>query len=333
MKALEPKNMEALYRTMRLIRAFEEKIRELHGENRLPGFMHVSIGQEAVPAGVSFNLRDDDLITTTHRGHGDVIAKGAQVEAMFAELFARGEGLCRGKGGSMHVTDVSCGVLGANGIVAAGIPIAVGAALGVKKLGRENVVISYFGDGAIANGAFHEAMNMASLWKVPVIFVRVNNQYAESTPQAHYQGIPNAVDYAQTYGFPALEVDGNDVEAVATAAGKAISRARAGDGPSFIECLTYRHYGHNIGDPAAYRPAGEPETWIARDPLVLLRTRLLSEEALSEQQLTEIDRGIEERIALAVKRAEALPEPPDEFALEDVFADPVTLAAFARSAA
>ncbi len=333
MTTLTPQDMEAFYRTMRLIRTFEERIRELHGENRLPGFMHVSIGQEAVPAGVSFHLRDDDLITTTHRGHGDIIAKGARVEAMFAELFGRGEGLCRGKGGSMHVTDVSCGVLGANGIVAAGIPIAVGAAVGVKKLGRDSVVVAYFGDGAIANGACHEAMNMASLWNVPVIFVRVNNQYAESTPQAHYQGIPNAVAYAQTYGFPAWEVDGNDVEAVATAASAAITRARAGDGPSFLECLTYRHYGHNIGDPGAYRPAGEPETWIARDPLMLLRTRLLSEEALSEQQLSQIDHAIEERINLAVGRAEALPKPPEEFALEDVFADPVTLAALARCAA
>lgn len=333
MTALSASDLEALYRTMRLIRAFENKIRELHAENRLPGFMHVSIGQEAVPAGVSFHLREEDLITTTHRGHGDVIAKGAQVEAMFAELFARAEGLCHGKGGSMHVTDVSRGVLGANGIVAAGIPIAVGAALGLKQLGRDNVVVSYFGDGAIANGACHEAMNMAALWSVPVLFVRVNNKYAESTPQAHYQGIPNVVSFAESYGFPAEEVDGNDVEAVAAAAARAIDRARRGDGPTFLECLTYRHYGHNIGDPGAYRPAGEPEAWIARDPVVALRARLLEDGALSQPDLEAIDQGIDERIALAVERADALPDPPPEFALEDVYSDPVTLTAFARAAA
>jgi TPP-dependent pyruvate/acetoin dehydrogenase alpha subunit len=333
MTPLSAKDLEALYRTMRLIRAFEDKIRELHGENRLPGFMHVSIGQEAVPAGVSFHLRDEDLITTTHRGHGDVIAKGAQVEAMLAELFARAEGLCRGKGGSMHVTDVSRGILGANGIVAAGIPIAVGAALGLKKLGRDNVVVAYFGDGAIANGASHEAMNMASLWRVPVVLVRVNNQYAESTPQAHYQGIPDVVRFAESYGFPAEEVDGNDVEAVAAAAGRAIDRARSGNGPTFLECLTYRHYGHNIGDPGAYRPAGEPEAWLVRDPVVVVRARLLADRALSEGELAEIDRAIDERIAAATERADGLPEPPEEFAFEDVYSDPVTLAAFARSAA
>lgn len=326
-------DLVALYRTMRLTRAFEEKIRELHGANRLPGFMHVSIGQEAVPAGVSFHLADNDLITTTHRGHGDVIAKGAQVEAMFAELFGRAEGLCRGKGGSMHVADVSRGILGANGIVAAGIPIAVGAALGIKRLGRENVVISYFGDGAIANGACHEAMNMASLWRVPVIFVRVNNKYAESTPQADYQGIPDVVSFAESYGFPAEEVDGNDVEAVANAAARAIDRARAGHGATFLECLTYRHYGHNIGDPAAYRPAGEAETWIARDPVAVLHARLLAENHLREADLHEIDRSIDERVEAAVERADGLAEPPPKLALEDVYSDPVTLAAFARSAA
>ena len=333
MSVLSPTELEGLYRTMRLIRAFEEKIRELHGEDRLPGFMHVSIGQEAVPAGVSFHLRENDLITTTHRGHGDVIAKGAQVEAMFAELFGRAEGLCRGKGGSMHVTDVSRGILGANGIVAAGIPIAVGAALGLKRLGRDNVVVSYFGDGAIANGACHEAMNMASLWNVPAVFVRVNNQYAESTPQADYQGIPSAVLFAESYGFPAEKVDGNDVEAVAAAAGRAVERARAGVGPTFLECLTYRHYGHNIGDPGAYRPPGEPETWIARDPVVALRARLLADGALSQQELETIDAGIDDRITAAVERADALPEPSLELALEDVYSDPVTLAAFAATSA
>ena len=313
------------YARMQLIRHFEEMIRSLHGAGKLPGFMHVSVGQEAVPVGVSLALRPDDYIATTHRGHGDVIAKGVEVEGMFAELFARAGGVCRAKGGSMHITDFSKGVLGAFSIVAAGLPIAVGAGLAMRRRGRDTVVVAHFGDGAIAQGATHESLNMATLWRLPVIFVRHNNQYAESTPTRDYQGIPDVVDYAATYGMPAHEVDGNDVEAVFDAASEAIHRARVGDGPTFLECQTYRWYGHNIGDPGAGRPEDEVAAWKARDPIASWRSTLLDRAFVDEDQLLDIDRGIERRIETAIEAAEAMPDPPLEWALEDVYSDPAVL--------
>jgi TPP-dependent pyruvate/acetoin dehydrogenase alpha subunit len=316
---MKPTQLLTCYDTMRLIRTFEESILRLHGEGKLPGFMHVSIGQEAIPTGVSLHLRDDDVITTTHRGHGDVIAKGAPVEGMFAELFARAEGLCRGKGGSMHVTDVSRGILGANGIVAAGIPIAAGAAFAAKRSGSDAVAVSYFGDGAIAQGGFHESANMAALWKLPIVLVRQNNQYAESTPNRDYQGMPDVVQFVRGYGIAAEQVDGNDVDAVSDAAERAVARARAGDGPTFLECLTYRWYGHNIGDTGAGRPEDEVQSWIARDPIATVRKQL-EHEGLGDA-LAEIDARVSARIERAIERAESLAEPPLEWALEDLFTD------------
>lgn len=314
------------YGTMRLIREFEESIRRLHGEGKLPGFMHVSVGQEAVPVGVSLRLRKDDLITTTHRGHGDMIAKGAAVEGMIAEIYGRAGGLCKAKGGSMHVADLAVGALGANGIVAAGAPIAVGAALSLKRQGLDSVVVAYSGDGAIANGSMHEALNMASLWKVPAIFVRVNNRYAESTPVADYLGIPDPVAFAKGYGLAAELVDGNDVEAVADATQRAVERGRAGEGATFLEVATYRRYGHNIGDTGAARPPEEVEHWLARDPIDLLRARLL-DSGVSSEQLEEIDSAATERMTRAIDAAAAMPEPPDEWAFEDVYSEPEIIAA------
>ncbi len=219
------------YETMLLIRGFEESIRKLHGRGKLPGFMHVSVGQEAVPTGVSLMLREDDVITAPHRNHGDVIAKGVPVEGMFAEVYGHVGGTCRAKGGSLHIASVAHGVLGANGIVGAGLPIAVGAALALKRQGGDRVMVAYAGDGAIATGASHEALNMASLWKVPLVFVREDNQYAESTPRDAYQSMPDVVRYVEGYGIPAEAVDGNDLEAVADAAARAVARARQGGGP------------------------------------------------------------------------------------------------------
>ena len=317
--ALTSDQLCSCYETMRLIRVFEESILELHGQGKLPGFMHVSIGQEAIPAGVSLHLREDDMIATTHRGHGDVIAKGAPVEGMFAELFGRAEGLCRGKGGSMHVTDVSRGVLGANGIVAAGIPIAVGAALAATRTGSNAVAIAYFGDGAVAQGTFHEAINMASLWKVPVIFVRQNNHYAESTTMNEYQGMPDVAAFVAGYGIASVNVDGNDVEAVADATDAALARARGGEGPSFIDCLTYRWYGHNIGDAASWRPEEEVSSWIARDPIASVRAKLEQQGRASDAD--GIDARVSERITKAIELAESLPEPPLSCVWQDVFTD------------
>jgi acetoin:2,6-dichlorophenolindophenol oxidoreductase subunit alpha len=322
---LTAEELTGAYATMRLIREFEESIRRLHGEGKLPGFMHVSVGQEAVPVGVSLRLRRDDLITTTHRGHGDMIAKGAAVEGMIAEIYGRAGGLCRAKGGSMHVADLSVGALGANGIVAAGAPIAVGAALSLKRQGSDRVVVAYSGDGALANGAMHEAFNMASLWKVPVIFVRVNNRYAESTPIADYLGIPDPVAFAQGYGLAAELVDGNDVEAVADAAERAVARGRAGEGATFLEVATYRRYGHNIGDTGAARPSEEVEHWLSRDPIDLLHARLL-EGGAGVEDLDTIDTAAAERMTLAIDAAAAMPEPPDEWAFEDVYSEPEIIA-------
>lgn len=309
------------YGTMCLIRAFEETIRRLHSEGKLPGFMHVSVWQEAVPTGVSMRLREDDLIASTHRGHGDMIAKGADPERMLAEIYAKSEGLCRGKGGSMHVADVSKGALGANGIVGAGMPIGVGAALAHKRQGLDRVTVVYTGDGAVANGSTHESLNMAALWRLPVLFVRVNNQYAESTPTADYLAIPDVVAYATTYGIAAERVDGMDVEAVADAAGRAVARARADEGATFLECETYRRYGHNIGDTGSWRPAEEVERWQVREPIARARQRLVSAHGVDEEALEGIAAAAEERMARAVEWAEHLPDPPPEWAFEDVCGD------------
>lgn len=310
------------YATMTLIRAFEEAILRLHRRGRLPGFMHVSVGQEAVPVGVCLGLRPDDQTTSPHRNHGHVIAKGASVEAMMAEMYGRAGGLCRGKGGSLHMADVSRGAMGANGIVAAGMPIAAGLALGSVRSGLERVVVAFVGDGAIANGTSHETLNLASLWRLPLVIVREDNQYAESTPVAEYQAIDDVVAYARSYGLAAEAVDGNDVEAVAAAAQRAVARARAGDGPTFLQCLTYRWYGHNIGDPGAYRPEGEVEDWKRRDPLQLVRRRMLQRGIATAAEMDEIDAAAAARVERAAKTAEAMPEPAAAAALEDVFATP-----------
>lgn len=324
----EDQALEA-YGTMVLIRTFEQTILELHKAGRLPGFMHVSIGQEAVPTGVSLALAPDDVITTTHRGHGDVIAKGVEVEGMMAELFARSGGLCRAKGGSMHVTDFSKGVLGAFSIVGAGMPIALGAAMSAQRLNTGSVAVCNFGDGAIAQGTAHESLNMASLWNLPVVFVRHNNQYAESTPTSEYQGFTSIEDYVRSYGIEIETVDGNDVEAVLGAATRLVNNARNGGGPGFLECLTYRWYGHNIGDTGAGRPPEEVAAWKARDPIAGFRDRLVNAFHIDTAEIARIESAITERVAEAVEAAEAMPEPPTEWALEDVYADPATLASFA----
>lgn len=316
------------YETMRLIREFEESLVRMHREARIPGFVHVSVWQEAVSTGVSLWLRPDDLMMTTHRGHGDIIAKGASIERMFAEMLARAPGYCRAKGGSMHVTDVSLGVLGANGIVGANMPIGTGAALSLKRQGRDAIVVVYTGDGAITQGLTHEALNMAALWKLPVVYVRTDNQYAESTPQADYRGMPDVVRFVEGYGIAAEQVDGNDVEAVADAARRAVKRTRAGGGPSFLTCSTYRRYGHNTADVGAYRPQSEVADWEARDPLIVARARLIEDRGVPHAEIDAIDERVRERVERAITWAEQQPEPPTDWAFEDVYADPATLAAF-----
>lgn len=259
-----------LYRTMSLIRCFEETASRLLASGELAGFLHLSIGQEAVAAGVCDVLEEDDYLTTTHRGHGHCLAKGARVDRMAAELLARAGGYCGGRSGSMHVADPQAGILGANAIVGAGIPIAVGGALAAQVLEQRRVAVAFFGEGAVAEGVFHESLNLASLWRLPVVFVCENNAYAEMTPiDVHLAG-KSVADYAAPHRIPAHAVNGNDVLAVREVAETAVSWARRGQGPSLIECHTYRWRGHFEGDAQRYRSREEVEQWRTQDPLRLL---------------------------------------------------------------
>lgn len=309
------------FRTMTRIRLFERAAYELYTGGKLPGFLHLSIGQEAVSTGACAALRPDDYMASTHRGHGDTIAKGVSVESAMAELFGRVTGACRAKGGSMHIADFSRGILGANGIIAAGVPIAVGAALSARYRKTDQVALAFFGDGATGSGPLHEGMNMSMLWQLPMIFVRQNNRYAESTPLVEHTGIVDVVQWACGYGMPGVRVDGNDVVAVYEAVKTAVDRARRGGGPAFIECETYRHYGHNIGDPGTWRPKEEVEEWKARDPLARHRARILEHGAATEAALDAIEAEEQARMDAAVAAAEAAPKPEQREALEGLYVD------------
>jgi pyruvate dehydrogenase E1 component alpha subunit len=309
-----------MYRKMVRIRFFEEKAVELFLQGQLPGFLHSSIGQEAVAVGACSALRDDDYMISTHRGHGDIIAKGARVDGMMAELFAKKTGYCKGKGGSMHIADLDLGILGATGIVGSGPPIANGAALACQLKGTDQVCLCFFGDGATNTGSFHEALNLAAVWDLPVIFVCQNNLYAESTPQASHQKIPDISIRAKSYGIPGLVVDGNDVVAVYEIVDRAVERARRGGGPSLIECKTYRFLGHYVGDPGtAYRKKEEVEQWREKDPLLVHRKRLLTMGMAADEDLEKIDGGIQREIEEAVAFGQSSPDPQPEEALEDVY--------------
>jgi acetoin:2,6-dichlorophenolindophenol oxidoreductase subunit alpha len=291
---------EAL-RRMYLIRAFEEGAEDCYMRGLIHGTMHLSIGQEASAMASCMELTNQDKITSTHRGHGHCIAKGADVGRMFAEFFGKEAGYCHGRGGSMHIADVSSGNLGANGIVGGGIPIAVGAALSSKRLGRDDVTICFFGDGANNEGAFHEALNMAAIWKLPVIFICENNKYGMSTSTERSTAVKAIADRAAAYAMPGVTVDGNDFSAVAEATHLAIMRARAGEGPSLIENLTYRWRGHSKSDRNRYRTKEEIEDWISRDPILRFRAELVAHDVLNEAEadavaqdaLAEVKAGIE----------------------------------------
>jgi pyruvate dehydrogenase E1 component alpha subunit len=309
-----------MYEKMVRIRLFEEKAVELFLKGVLPGFLHSSIGQEAIPVGTCAALREDDWLASTHRGHGDMIAKGARVDLMMAELFAKKTGYCKGKGGSMHIADLDLGILGATGIVGGGLPIANGAALAIQLRGGDQVIICFFGDGASNEGAFHEALNLAGVWNLPVIFICQNNLYAESTPQRQHQKIKDVFIRAESYGMPGTGVDGNDVFAVYETVSSAVERARKKGGPSLIECKTYRWLGHYVGDPStAYRTKEEVEEWKKRDPLKLFREKLLAMGVLGEKDPEEINHKIEKEIEDAVIFAQDSPDPELEEALEDIY--------------
>ncbi len=313
----------SLYERMYRIRVFEQKVQQLFKLGKLPGFVHLYIGQEAVAVGACSALREDDRITSTHRGHGHLIAKGADVERMMAELFGRSTGYCKGKGGSMHIFDFGLGILGANGIVGGGIPIATGAALADRVLGRGNVTVAFFGDGAANQGVLLEALNLSSIWKLPVIYLCENNHYTEwMRTEAITAG--RIADRAHPFLVPGIEVDGNDVLAVRAAVARAVARARAGEGPTLIEAITYRHLAHNEGEEAfsgIYRPAEEIAAWKARDPLLSFRTYLELELGVAGTELDELETRERERIERAVEFAESSPFPEPADALDDLYAE------------
>jgi len=309
-----------VYRKMRRIRAFEEKLNDLVTAGKLGGFLHLYAGEEAVATGVCAHLGDGDFVCSTHRGHGHCIAKGVDVRGMMAELFGRRTGLCKGKGGSMHIADIDKGMLGANGIVGAGIPLATGAALTAKLKKTGGVSVAFFGDGACNQGQFHESLNMASNWKLPALYVIENNGYGEFTPTAFVAQLEDLAERAKSYGMCGVIADGMDFFDVYEKAGEAIERARKGEGPTLLECKTYRFYGHFVGDPNVYRPKQEIEDWKQnRDPLDRYENRTVEAGLLSSDDLRLIDGEIAEEIETAVGEAEAAPLPKPEDVLTDVY--------------
>ncbi len=317
---LNREKMVELYRKMLEVRLFEEKVFELYGQNLVPGTIHLYAGEEAVAVGICANLRKDDYIVSTHRGHGHCIAKGARLDKTMAEIMGKKTGYCKGKGGSMHIADFSIGMLGATAVVGAGLPIATGAGLSIQLRGTDQVVTCFFGDGASNQGTFHESINMAAVWRLPVLFVCENNLYAMGTRQTQAMSVENIAKRAAGYGIPGVTVDGNDVLAVFDAAEASIRRARKGEGPTLIECKTYRHKGHSRWDPATYRPKEEVEEWLSKDPLHRLKRYLLEKVGFSMSEAEHIEKEVSKTIEKAVKFATDSPYPSPEEALDDVYA-------------
>jgi pyruvate dehydrogenase E1 component alpha subunit len=313
--------LKKFYETMSKIRFFEMKVEEKFLAGEIPGFVHLYIGEEAIAAGVMAHLSKDDYIQSTHRGHGHTIAKGADLKKMMAEIFGKRSGCCKGKGGSMHIADFSVGMLGANGVVGGGYTLATGAALALKMQGKDNVAVVFFGDGASNRGTFHEAANMAAVWKLPVIFVCENNQYASPTPYLTTTSVKDIADRAAGYGMPGVIVDGNDVFAVHEAAGKLVERARNGEGPAFLECKTYRIKGHYVGDPEKYRTREEVQKVCqSDDPLDRFRCAVSEKGLLTEKELDGIIARSRQEVEEAVSYAQNEPEPEPSELFSDVYA-------------
>jgi acetoin:2,6-dichlorophenolindophenol oxidoreductase subunit alpha len=313
---------EAL-RRMCSIRSFDSTAGELFADGEIPGFVHLYIGEEAVAVGACAALDEDDYISSTHRGHGHCIAKGLDPAGMMAELYGKRDGYCNGKGGSMHIADVDAGMLGANGIVGAGPPLATGAALTAQIRGEERVGLSFCGDGAVAQGQVHEAINLAATWDLPAIFLVENNQFGEGTPVEKQHNIENLSATAEAYGIPGITIDGMDVTAVYEAVTEARERARAGDGPTFIEADTYRFRGHFEGDQEPYRDEEDVSAWQARDPIETFAERLIERGELTEEAFETIREDAEAEIEAAVENAREAAEPAPEEAYEDMFSQTV----------
>ena len=314
-RSAEPTAYLEAYGRMLLIRLFEQAMHKLFLEGEVHGTTHLAAGQEAVPVGVCMTLDQEDYVAGTYRGHGHALAKGTDPDALIAEMLGRATGVCGGRSGSMNVIDLEHGLVGCYGIVGGSIAAATGAALGAKRQGR--VAVAFFGDGATNQGYFHECLNFAAVGALPAVFVCENNLYGEFTPMAAVTAGVDIAGRAAAYGMPAAVVDGNDLWAVREVAGEAMQRARAGGGPTLLECRTYRHYGHSKADPAKYRPKAEVEHWLARDPLPRARERLLAE-GVAEGEIAAVEEDVEARIERAVAGAKAAPypDPRDERATE-----------------
>lgn len=309
-----------MYERMLKIRHFEDRVKELFAAGEMPGFVHLYLGQEAVAVGACAPLNDDDFITSTHRGHGHIIAKGGDVKLMMAELYGKATGYNKGKGGSMHIADPRLGILGANGIVGAGLPIATGAGLSAKLRKSGQVAVCFFGDGASNQGTFHEAINIAAAFDLPVVYVCENNLYAVGTRQSDVRKVEDIADRGVAYAIPGLAIDGNDVIAVYEACKEAVDRARAGMGPTLIECKTYRWRTHFEGEPDTYRPPEEVEAWIRREPIAPYRKSLIEQGVLTEAEAAEVEANVLEELNQAVEFARQSPLPEPESALEDLWA-------------
>ena len=319
--AISKEVMKDIYVHMRRIREFETAASRLFAEGRFPGFAHLYLGEEAIAPAVCECLRNDDYITSTHRGHGHIIAKDGDLNLMMAELYGKASGYCKGKGGSMHIADRDKGILGANGIVGAGHCISCGAGLSIKIRGTDQVCVCFFGDGSTNQGTFHESLNLASIWKLPIIFVCENNHYGISMSQERHQAIKDVADRGASYNMPGVAVDGNDPLAVYEAAKEAVQRAREGKGPTLIECKTYRQHGHFEGDPAIYKPAEEQKAWMAKDPLPRFVKFLEENEVMTAEEIAAVDAEVKQAIDDAIAYAEAQPFPEVESIVLDVYSD------------
>jgi pyruvate dehydrogenase E1 component alpha subunit len=316
----EAKRLE-LYRIQVVIREAETRAYDLFLQNLVKGTSHLSLGQEAVAAGFAGAMRKGDLTFCTYRGHAHTLARGVSIEKVLGELMQRDNGLMRGKGGSMHLTSEEHGVMGSYAIIGAHLPIACGAAWRAQYRGEKDVSVCFFGDGTTNIGAFHEALNFAVIWKLPVVFVCENNLYMEYTPIGDVTAVPNpAADRAAAYGLEAIVVDGQDADEVYRAAQTAFAKARAGDGPSMIECKTYRYSGHSRADPAKYRPEGELEKWKKRDPILIYRERL-KQFGIGEDAIARIDAEVKRELEAATENCKAAPPPPYDLLTRDVYAD------------
>lgn len=318
-----------MLRQMLRIRRFEERVLDLVAESTIVGSAHPYMGEEAVAVGACSALRRDDYVTGTHRSHGHILAKGGDLKRCMAELLGKATGYCKGKGGSMHLADFSIGMLGASGIVGSALPVAAGAALGAKLAEQDRVVVCFFGDGASNQGAFHEALNLSSLWKLPVVFVCENNQYAQSTNYRNSVSAETIADRAVSYNMPGVRIDGQDVLAVYETVGKAVARARAGQGPSLIEALTYRYFDHSVFMERllhqSYRSKDEVEYWKGRDPISIHRRRLVEHGILSEAAFADMEERVRAELDEAVRFAKESPFPEGGALVEDMYADAIPI--------